>query len=77
MDIVGVMAAYLTAVRMCTAESREALPIEYAICSAPSKSAPTLIPRLGTERNYTTEFPLYEIPLHKLLISATRRYQFN
>ena len=26
---------------------------------------PKLIPRFGTERNYATEFPLYEMPLHK------------
>ena len=41
----------------------------------PSKSAPILIPRSGTERNYATEFPLYEIPLHELLNAATRRHK--
>ena len=46
------------------------------ICSVvpPSKSTPTLIPRLGTEWKYAMRFPLYKISLHKLLNAATRRH---
>jgi len=28
----------------------------------PHVSAPTLTPRYGTERNFTTEFPLFKVP---------------
>ena len=38
MDVVGVMAAYLSVVRVCTAQSREALPME---CLSRLRSAHT------------------------------------
>ena len=49
MDVVGVMAAYLPVVRVCTAQSREALCV-YCVCTAQSREALSRLCRVSDHK---------------------------